>query len=491
MSGSVAVPVRSRIVSAVFVVPIPIPGSVRRPGTGVKMEFEGKKVLVVGLGLSGFSAAALLAREGARVKVTESGDSDAVAAKRDILAGKGIEVETGGHTKGFCRGNDLIVMSPGIPANHPAGAFFATKDVPVIGELELGYLFCQAPIIAVTGTNGKTTTVSMLGKIFDRAGRYPVVCGNMGKPLSGEVDGIDRSNVVIAEVSSFQLETTKTFRPRVAVLLNVSDDHYGRHGNMENYKRHKFKIFSNQCSSDRAVLRSDLASERSIAGLKSKVVFFGGPGARYRAEDDRVMYVSGGKEQVFLTSEHSGLEGRHNMENAACCAQVAEIWGISADIVRSALENFSLPLHRFQRLGCAGGVFFIDDSKATNVDAAKRALEAVDVPVVLIAGGEDKLGDYSVLIDLAEKKIKAMVVLGEARRKIMDVFSDRVEVHEALDMSDAVKRSVSIAGEGGTVMLSPMCSSFDMFDSYSHRGEVFRREIEKLCGPLYRGIKKI
>ncbi len=446
------------------------------------MELKGRKVLVVGLGVSGFASACLLSQNGAAVGVTEASSSESVKKRCDSLREKGIRVEIGGHTESFCSGYDILVVSPGVDRDNLPVPGYNKTNVPVIGELELGYLFCGAPIVAITGTNGKTTVTSLIGEIFTRSGRDTVVCGNIGNPFTGEIGRITPKSSVVLEVSSFQLDTIVDFSPRVAVLLNVTDDHYDRHKGFESYKLSKFRIFMNQKKNDFAVIHSDFKLDAAVRGIKSRVVFYGGEGDRYRAENDRVVVSSPEGEKVFVTSEETDIKGKHNMENIACCCQVAELEGISPEVVRSAVTGFKGLEHRFQKVNEFKGLVFIDDSKATNVDATKRALESVDRRVVLIAGGRDKLGDYSVVSALMRDKVSAIVVIGEARENIKRAFSSVVPVYEAESMNDAVKKAVSAAKSGEAVMLSPMCSSFDMFESYAHRGRVFREAVRELSG---------
>ena len=446
------------------------------------MDVKGKKILVVGLGSSGFSSAVLLSEKGAEVKVTDASDSEEIERKSKILREMGARVETGGHTKDFCEGQELVVMSPGVDRSIISGMLDKKKDIPVLGEMELGYLFCPAPIIAITGTNGKTTVTSLIGDIIALSGRHTIVCGNIGNPLTGEIGKISENSTVVLEVSSFQLEGIRSFTPRTAVLLNVTDDHYDRHGGFESYKELKFGIFSCQSISDNAVLNSDFRQDPSVKNIKSKIFFYGGTGCRYVADAGSVIFSHDGKDEVIITDKDTSLRGKHNMENIACCCQVAEIEGIPLSVVKKAVKDFRGLEHRFQEVGTFGGVVFIDDSKATNVDAAKRALESVNKRVVLIAGGRDKLGNYGVLNDLVKEKVSALVVIGEARERIKRAFSGLVKVYEAGTMEEAVEISISEAKSGEAVMLSPMCSSFDMFDSYAERGRVFRESVRRICG---------
>lgn len=444
------------------------------------MDIKGKKILVVGLGISGFEAANLLFEKGAKVAVTESLSSESVKNREGILLGKGVKVETGGHTRSFSEGCDAVIVSPGVDKNVLHALGYKNSSVPIIGELELGCLFCKAPITAITGTNGKTTVTSLMGEIYALAGKDTIVCGNIGNPLSGEISKIGPDSQVVLEVSSFQLETIKSFRPHVAVLLNVTDDHYDRHGGFENYKAQKFKVFSNQKETDWAILHGDFEGDAALNSIKSKILFYGAGNSRYRAEEDRVILFTDRDEKVFITADETDIKGRHNMENIACCCQIAEIEGISPVITKKAIKDFRGLEHRFQKIASYGGIEFIDDSKATNVDATKRALESIDRRVALIAGGRDKLGDYMVLADLIKNKVSVLVVIGEASDNICKAFSGLVNILRASSMEDAVKKAVSLAKNGEAVMLSPMCSSFDMFDSYAHRGRVFREAVKKI-----------
>jgi UDP-N-acetylmuramoylalanine--D-glutamate ligase len=443
------------------------------------MDVKGTKILVVGLGASGMASAILLKKRGADVSVTESLFSDELKKKKDLLLEKGVAVEIGSHTESFCSDHEIVVVSPGVDKGDISRLGYDASKVPVIGEIELGYLFCPAPVVAITGTNGKTTVTSLTGEIFALAGRHTVVCGNIGDTFSGAIEGITERSSVVLEVSSFQLETISTFRPHLAVLLNITDDHYERHGGYENYRSQKLRIFANQRETDLALLHSDFLADPALADLKSRVVFYGGKKSRYRAEDDRVILSSEGVETVIIKEDETVIKGRHNMENIACCCQIAEIEGIDLEVAVKAIKNFKGLDHRFQEIGKFKGVTFIDDSKATNVDATKRALASLKSRVALIAGGRDKLGDYGALTELVREKVSVIAVIGEAREKIKRTFSGSAEIYEAESMEDAVRKCVSCAKAGESIMLSPMCSSFDMFESYSHRGMVFREAVKK------------
>ena len=443
-------------------------------------DVTSKNVLVVGLGISGCKAAELLAKKGAKVKVTEEADASRVQEYVEPLASYDVQFELGGHTEKFCRGADIVVTSPGASFKSLPLDLARKEGVPVIGELELGARFCPASIIAITGTNGKSTTTELIGRILTRSGRHTVVCGNIGNPLTGEVETLTEESVAVVEVSSFQLETIKDFHAHVAVLLNVAEDHYERHFTYDNYKLEKFKVFNNQTGSDWAVLHSDFTGDKAIDQITGKRVFFGSGTSEASAASGDISVGFGGKREVIISEKEVPLKGRHNMDNVACSVLVSKVMGVSNECIRGSITAFKGLAHRFEEVGGFSGVKFIDDSKATNIDATRRALQSLDEKVVLIAGGRDKGADYVPIVPLVKEKVKALVVIGEASGKMKEVFSPAVRVSLAVDMKEAVKKASQEASGGGTVMLSPMCSSFDMYSSYKERGEVFQGEIKKL-----------
>ncbi len=441
------------------------------------MDVKDKKVLVVGLGVSGFAAAGLLARKGARVSVTENDDGEGIRQRLEKLSSYNIRVELGGHTEDFCADAELVVTSPGIDPKALPLRLAEEKGVQVIGELELGYRFCKGPVIAVTGTNGKSTTTELIGRIMSFSGRHTVVCGNIGNPLSGEVDKIGEDSVAVVEVSSFQIETIEKFKPRLAVLLNVSEDHYDRHEDMESYKAWKFRIFSNQGEDDWAVIHADLGNDPLLGVVRGRLHLFGAEKSAAFVRDGNVIIRTGRRSEVVMRAEEIPIGGEHNLENVACAALVSRIMGAGAPHIRKAVMTFKGLGHRFEKVACLEGVDFIDDSKATNIDATRRALESMDRRAVLIAGGRDKGGDYLTILPQVKEKVKAMVLIGEAREKIRNVFKSAVPVFEASTMTEAVKRAASMADQGEAVLLSPMCSSFDMYENYKERGKDFQKEV--------------
>ena len=422
------------------------------------LDLKNKNVLVIGMGISGCSAARFLARKNAKVFVTEGASGLNIQTTAEELSQDGICVEIGGHTKEFCREPFMVVVSPGVDIHLPEVVSIIPDGVPVIGELELGAMYCDAFMVAVTGTNGKSTTVELIGHILTSSGRHTVVCGNIGTPITSVVDNLDKNSFAVVEVSSFQLETIKKFKPGIAALLNVADDHYDRHGDYDSYKKEKLRIFTNQDKDNYALIPSYLRDDVIATNVKGHIVCF----------DD---------EDIKMNITEIPLKGKHNVENVKCAVAVSRLIGVDEDKIKSGVINFKNLDCRFESIGIFEDIEYIDDSKATNIDATKRALESLDKRVVLIAGGRDKGGDYRQVLPIVREKVKAMVVIGEAREKLMSVFSNAIPVIEADTMSEAVKYASREAVQGEAVLLSPMCSSFDMFRNYRERGEAFRKEV--------------
>ncbi|MDP2942263.1 MAG: UDP-N-acetylmuramoyl-L-alanine--D-glutamate ligase [Candidatus Omnitrophota bacterium] len=434
----------------------------------MKNDFKDKKVTVVGLARSGMAAALLLKKKGAEVYATDCGDSAGLRKNAGSLRKKGIRVEIGVHTRGFVKGKDLIVISPGVPEDSPILKWAAEEKVPVIGEIELGYLCCEAPIVAVTGTNGKSTTATLIGKILKKGGKSAVVCGNIGNPFCGEISKVKKDSVVVLEVSSFQLETIRRFRPCVAVVLNISQNHFDRHPDLKSYIKAKSRIFENQKTSDWAVLNYDDPLVRGLrAKTKAKTIFF----SRKK-----------GIPEMVCRQEELKIKGGHNIENALASLCVASIFGVKPEAAREALMAFKGLEHRFEHVAEIGGVEFINDSKGTTVLATIMALESCDKPVILIAGGHDKGSDFRKAGPAVGSKVKKLVLIGEAKDKIRKHLNGAVPAIEAGSMEDAVKKAYSEAEPGDCVLLSPMCASFDMFKNFEERGKVFKQAVKGLLG---------
>ena len=443
------------------------------------LDINHKKVLVVGLGVSGVSAAELLAAKGAEVWLTDAGDSAEIAKKTQDLEKKGFKVETGVHTDDFARGAELIVVSPGVDHNALLKKIPSCQNVPLVGELELGYGFCASPVIAVTGTNGKSTTTELIGNIFSSSGLNTIVCGNIGNPLCGEVGSISGDSITVAEVSSFQLETITSFRPHIAILLNVAEDHYDRHGGFDAYKVSKFRVFENQEENDWAIIHHSLRADPSINDINSRVLFYGEAGTAAYIDGGKIVVELDGNKEIVMDSRDVHLQGDHNLENVMCAILAAKTQGIDSGDIIKGIDTFKALHHRFESIGVYEEIEFIDDSKATNIDATRRALESVNKKVILIAGGVDKGGDYTSILPVIRDKVKVMIAMGEAGGKICDAYSGSLPVIMAKNMEDSVQKAVKEANADVAVLLSPMCSSFDMYSSYKERGNDFQKKVKE------------
>ena len=444
------------------------------------MDFTNKRVTVIGLSESGFSAAKLLKKIGAKVRISELRDEDDVKAKLRMLGE--VEFEIGTHTRRFIAKSDFIVVSPGVPPDAELLRWAANYGIPVISELELGYMFCTAPIVGVTGTNGKSTTVSLLQEMLKANGIGSHLLGNIGRPICEDILEIPSDSIIALEVSSFQLEKIKRFRPKIAVLLNLTQDHLDRYRDMAEYRKMKLRIFENQENCDYAILNYDDPKVRELSDrIKSKIFYFS-MNQKVKGsyiEDGRLFIDLGEGPIEICRKEDVYLSGNHNLENVLAAALALKLIDNKADIL-STVKNFISLQHRFELVAEIEGVKFIDDSKSTTVDSTLKALESFsENNVILIAGGRDKGSDYSPITNQI-KKLKYLVLIGEARKKIKDALSGfNIPVTEAITMQETVSFSRRIAKEGDTILLSPMCSSFDMFKDYKERGEVFRTAVFK------------
>jgi UDP-N-acetylmuramoylalanine--D-glutamate ligase len=442
------------------------------------VDFNNKRVTIIGLSESGFSAAKLLKKLNAKVRISELRDEDDVRRKLKILGG--VEFELGVHTKRFIEKSDFIVTSPGVPPSAELLQWAAVCGIPVISELELGYMFCAAPIVAITGTNGKSTTAYILHEMFKTNGIKSHLLGNIGRPICEDILDIPSESIVILEVSSFQLETIKRFRPKIAVFLNFTQDHLDRYQNMNEYRKAKLRIFENQDVCDYAILNYDSPVIRGFSDRIHSQVFYFSIVHKVKGcyvESGRLFVDLGQGPTEICRKEDVALQGAYNLENILAAALALKLIDNRAEVLFT-IKNFIGLRHRFELVAEIGGVKFIDDSKSTTVDSTLRALELFsENNVVLIAGGKDKGSNYSLLTNLI-KKLKCLILIGEAKKKIRDalVGSD-ILIEEAATMQEAVSLAIGVAKEGEVIILSPMCSSFDMFRDYKERGEVFRRAV--------------
>ncbi len=442
------------------------------------MNLVNKRVTVIGLSASGFSAAKFLKSLKARVRVSEMKDTADVRGKLRLLADA--EHEIGGHTKEFILKSDIIVISPGVSMDADPVKWAEKKRIPVIGEIELGAMFCKAPVIAVTGTNGKSTTTTLIHEILRANNVRSFLLGNIGTPICEDIAKISRNSVVSLEVSSFQLETIKTFRPKVAVYLNLTQDHLDRYSSMDEYAAAKARIFRNQDKSDYAVLNYDDTAVRRLADKINARVFYFSMRQRvsgaYLEGEKLMLNLDGGPSEIC---EKNGISllGEHNVENALAAALAVKLVNKDA-LAAPVLRTFIGLRHRFEFVAEEGGVRYIDDSKSTTVDSTIKALRSLLGNIILIAGGRDKGSDYS-LIKGEAGRLKSVILIGEAAGKIKnDLMGISAPLNEAKTINDAVALARQTAGKGDTVLLSPMCSSFDMFKDYKERGEVFRLAVE-------------
>ncbi len=452
------------------------------------MELKGKKVLVVGLGKSGLAAAIFLRRRGAQVTVSDIRSAEALAKDIPALLEEGINVEAGGHGLLTFRRQDLIVVSPGVPLDTPELVQARNFGRPVIGELELAARFLKGKILAVTGSNGKTTTTSLLGEILEKAGMPTLVGGNIGVPVVALIDESTADTWSVLEVSSFQLESTEQFHPAIAVILNITPDHLDRHGSFENYALAKERIFAEQNEHDFCILNADNVRAASAARRsRAKVYWFS-----LEHLVDQGAWVDGGAilfrsapdaaSETVMPLSSIPLKGEHNVENVLAAVCAARLAGASAESIRNAVEQFKAVEHRLEYVATLNGVEIYNDSKATNVDATAKAIAAFPGNIHLILGGKDKNSDYTELSELLRSRVKAVYTIGSAAAKIESQLRGVVSLHSCETLDKAVSAIAAAAHPGDVVLLAPACSSFDQFESYEHRGRVFKELVNEWRG---------
>jgi UDP-N-acetylmuramoylalanine--D-glutamate ligase len=442
---------------------------------------SGKQVVVVGAARSGIAAAELLVRRGARVTLTDSRPSfDAAPHLREA----GVRLELGGHVSETLAAADLIVVSPGVPLEQPVFDAARASGVEVIGELELAFRWLRGRVIAITGTKGKSTTTTLIGRMLAAAGRHVLVGGNIGVPVSAQVEASTPESVHVIEASSFQLETTTTFRPWVALWLNFADDHLDRHPDVASYAAAKARIFANQRANDWAVVNADdeVVMAQSAATAARRVMF--SPSARiadgFVASGDWIVRRTTTAEERLVPVSAVELTGAHMLHNAVAAVAVSSIAGVPAEAMVSALRGFRGLPHVMEPVDEIRGVRFVNDSKATNVEAARRSIESFAGGVVAIVGGRYKGGDFHQLREPLKAHGRAVVAIGESAGRVRDALADAVPVIEAESMDAAVERGFAAAGPDGVVLLAPACSSFDWFRDYAARGDAFKAAVERL-----------
>jgi len=441
------------------------------------MDVNGKQVVVLGLGISGMEAAKLLQDQGARVTVRDNADNVTVTRRADALRQRGIGVELGAGIPATKDRFDFCVLSPGIHPDAPLVRRLRQAGLPMFGELEVAYRFCKCPIVAITGTNGKTTTTELVDAVLAAGGKRTKASGNIGTAFSAAVRDSANLDMMVLEVSSFQLENIAEFRPRISVHLNLTPDHLDRYGSMEEYETAKWQIFRNQTADDVAIVNTNLRLPEIAA---RKITFsVTGTEADYQLVDG---WLVARGEQV-LEQSRTNLVGPHNAENMLAALAVADLYHVPREATIRALCDYKPLPHRCEKVGIIDGVTFINDSKATNIDALEKALLAQRSPVVLLAGGKDKGLDFSSLRTLLREKAKAIVLIGQMTEKLFAIWNSAVPCVRATTLADAVEQARKLARPGDVVLFSPGCSSYDMFKDFEDRGDQFRALIQTRANP--------
>ena len=450
-----------------------------------RVELKNKRVLVVGLGRSGVASALFLKARGAQVTVSDAKPQEELGEEIPKLLDRGIAVETGGHGERTFRGQDLIVVSPGVPLDSPPLRQARALGETIIGEIELAARFLPPKIIAITGSNGKTTTTTLAGNIVAAGGFPTLVGGNIGTPAISLAEKSSKDSVIVLEVSSFQLETIQTFRPKVAIILNITPDHLDRHPSFEAYVNAKARTFENQQGDDFAILNADDPVSAGLASrTRAQVYWFS------RKKDvsqgtclhnDQLVFRNASGEHDLMPGSEIPLKGGHNLENvlAACCA--GSLIGCEPQQIRKAVREFRAVEHRLEHVATIAGVEYYNDSKATNVDATIKALESFPANIHLILGGKDKASDYTLLNELLRSRVKCVYTIGAAAAKIESQIKGAAEIVHADTLQNAVQQASTAAARGDIVLLAPACASFDQFRNYEHRGKAFKERVKALA----------
>lgn len=450
------------------------------------MEVTGKKVLVFGSGISGIGAVQLLEKRDADVILYDGNEKlDKTALKEKLGAESKTGIVIGAFPEELLEELDLVVISPGVPTDLPVVLKMKEAGIPVIGEIELAYICGKGEVLAITGTNGKTTTTALLGEIMKAAADSAFVVGNIGNPYTTVVDETREDSVLVAEMSSFQLETIETFRPRVSAILNLTPDHLDRHHTMEAYVQAKMNIAKNQTEEDFCILNYEDDTLREFGkNIKAKVLYFS---SRHKLErgiylEDGNMIYKNPKEEVLCHVEELKLLGTHNYENVMAASAMAAVYGVPLEVIRKTIKEFAGVAHRIEFVAEKGGVAYYNDSKGTNPDAAIKGIRAMRRPTVLIGGGYDKNSTYREWIESFDGKVKQLVLLGATREKIAAEARDCgfTDITMADTFEEAVRMAVESAQPGDAVLLSPACASWGMFRNYEERGDKFKEIVNSL-----------
>ncbi|AOY77430.1 UDP-N-acetylmuramoyl-L-alanine--D-glutamate ligase [Clostridium formicaceticum] len=452
------------------------------------MNLKNKKVLVIGLAITGVPLVKTLLSLGATVIVNDLKPEETLAESLKELEGLKFQAILGKHPESIEElGNlDLAVVSPGVPLDIPFIKKLKETDIEIIGEIELAYRLNKAPIVAITGTNGKTTTTALTGEIFRRAKKNTFVVGNIGVAAISKALETTEKDVMVMEVSSFQLESVKEFRPKVAAILNLTPDHLNRHKTMENYQSAKFNLFKNQGPNDYAVINyDDSICRKASEGLSSKKLYFSRKvqlSEGVFVENNHIVISYDDRKEVVINIEDIKIPGLHNLENALAATAMAFLMGVEIEVIRTALMHFKGVVHRIEYVDTIKGVHFINDSKATNTDAAIKAIEAVNPPIILLAGGLDKASEFEDFIQAFNQKVKHVFAYGETAEKIY-ATAEKLAFHHVTivkDLEEAASDAYAIAKEEDTILLSPACASWDMYRNFEERGDHFKKIVANL-----------
>jgi UDP-N-acetylmuramoylalanine--D-glutamate ligase len=443
-----------------------------------------KKVGIFGMARSGLACAKLLKKLGAQVFVTDAKPDNLLASEIAQLVEQDIDFETGGHTSKAITNKDYLIVSPGVPLDIPILKEAQNLGIPIFSEVEVAFWLTDAKTVGITGSNGKTTTTALVGDILMEDRKECEVGGNIGVPFSSLVEKVSPDGIIVLELSSFQLERIEEFKPYVAVVLNLTPDHLDRYPDLRSYMEAKLRIFENQTDVDFAVLNADDKNSMELALYSaSKKIFFSTQkelelGAFVK--NGMLVYKMNGKEEKIIETKDIKIKGPHNLSNASAACAICAILGVSPVSMRETLKRFKGVEHRLEEVATLSGVKFVNDSKATNVESVWYALQSVEKPIILIAGGKDKGGDFTRLRELVQNRVKALILIGEAKEKISGALSDLVSTLYTDSLEEAVELGFKKAEAGDTVLLSPACASFDMFKDYEHRGEVFKSSVKRL-----------
>lgn len=448
-----------------------------------------KNISVIGAARSGVAAARLLKNKGFSVFLSDSTDEKKInPVFIDEIQKNGVEYEFGRHSDRVYDA-DLVVVSPGVPQNSDVIKNTLTRNIELVSEVEAASWFCKGKVIAITGTNGKTTTTTLIGEIFKEAGYNTFVCGNIGTAFSDVVEKTTDDSIIVLETSSFQLDNIKHFKPFIAIFLNITPDHLDRYDSFEMYLKSKMKITGNQSESDYFVFNFDdeLVRKSAKENVHAKKSAFSLNGfvkkdfesGAYTNNMDLIYYYYMGEENIIDTQKLI-IKGQHNVYNAMASVISAKIFGIETSCIRKSLENFKGVEHRLEFVRDINGIKFYNDSKATNVNSVWYALKGFEEPLVLLLGGKDKGNDYSEIEKEVKQHVKHIIAIGDSKYKVYNYFKDIVPVTVSEDFEDAVFKAASNAVKGEVVLLSPACASFDMFENYEHRGREFKRIVNSL-----------